>query len=69
MLPAFAAALRAADFNSVRGSFRFGNNNFPIQDMRMFEVARDAKGRVNLKGVAPSLKDCQDPYHTQCPLH
>ena len=29
---AFAAALKAADFKSVRGDFKFGNNNFPIQD-------------------------------------
>jgi branched-chain amino acid transport system substrate-binding protein len=65
---AFAAAMKAADFKSVRGSFRFGNNNFPIQDLRMFEVARDAKGRVNLRTLATSLKDHQDPYHSKCAL-
>ncbi|WP_256735171.1 ABC transporter substrate-binding protein [Variovorax sp. dw_954] len=65
---AFTAAMKAADFKSVRGSFRFGNNNFPIQDLRMFEVAKDAKGRVSLKTVATSLKDYQDPFHAQCSL-
>jgi len=66
---AFGAALKAADFKSVRGNFRFNNNNFPIQDMRMFEVAKDAKGRVSLRTVATPLKDHQDSYHTLCPLH
>ena len=66
--PAFAAALKAADFKSVRGSFRFNNNNFPIQDMRMFEVANDAKGRVSLKTIATPLKNHEDAYHAECAL-
>ena len=65
---AFQAALKAADFKSVRGNFKFGNNNFPIQDMYVFEVAKDAKGRVNLKTVSAPLKDHQDVYSTQCTL-
>ena len=66
--PAFAAALKAADFKSVRGSFRFNNNNFPIQDFRMFEVANDAKGRVSLKTIAIPLKNHEDAYHAECAL-
>ncbi len=66
--PAFMAALKAANFKSVRGSFRFNNNHFPIQDMHVFEVAKDAKGRISLKTVATPLKDHQDPYHTLCSL-
>ena len=62
------AALKAADFKSVRGNFKFNNNNFPIQDMYVFEVAKDAKGRVSLKTIAAPLKDHQDAYHTQCTL-
>jgi len=65
---AFMAALKAADFKSVRGNFKFNNNNFPIEDMHIFEVAKDAKGRVNLKTIATPLKDHQDAYHKQCPL-
>ena len=66
--PAFAAALKAADFKSVRGTFRFNNNNFPIQDMRMFEVANDAKGRVSLRTIATPLKNHEDAYHAECAL-
>jgi branched-chain amino acid transport system substrate-binding protein len=65
---AFQAALKSADFKSVRGNFKFNNNNFPIQDMYVFEVAKDAKGRVNLKTVSAPLKDHKDAYFAQCPL-
>ena len=65
---ALMAALSSADFSSVRGSFKFNNNHFPIQDMHIFEVAKDAKGRVNLKAIATPLKNHQDAYHAQCAL-
>ena len=65
---AFEAALKAADFKSVRGNFKFGNNHFPIQDQYIFEVAKDAKGRVSLKTIATPLKDHDDAYFAQCPL-
>ena len=66
--PALMAAFKAAEFRSVRGAFRFNNNNFPIQDMHIFEVANDARGRPNLKTVATPLKATVDAYHTQCAL-
>ncbi len=66
--PAFMAALKAADFKSLRGKFKFNNNGFPIQDMYVFEVAKDAKGRVSLKTLSAPLKDHEDAYHAQCTL-
>jgi branched-chain amino acid transport system substrate-binding protein len=65
---AFASALKQGDFKSVRGKFVFNNNNFPIQDMHAFQVAKDERGRVSLKTVATPLKDHKDPYHAECPL-
>jgi branched-chain amino acid transport system substrate-binding protein len=65
---AFQAALKAADFKSVRGNFKFNTNGFPIQDQYIFEVAKDAKGRVSLKTIATPLKDHKDAYYTQCKL-
>jgi branched-chain amino acid transport system substrate-binding protein len=64
---AFMAALKAADFESVRGPFKFGNNNFPVQDFHIQEVAKDAKGRVSLKTVG-TYKAQADSYHTQCAM-
>lgn len=65
---AFRAALKAADFQSVRGKFKFGNNHFPIQDQHIFEVAKDAKGRVSLKTIATPLKDHVDAYAADCKM-
>ncbi|MDP3250481.1 MAG: ABC transporter substrate-binding protein [Hydrogenophaga sp.] len=65
---AFMAALKAADFESVRGPFKFGNNNFPIQDFHIQEVAKDPKGRVSLKTIATPYKAQSDSYHTQCAM-
>lgn len=65
---AFRAALRAADFKSVRGDFKFGPNHFPVQDMHVFEVARDAKNRVSLKTIATPLKNHGDAYASQCKM-
>lgn len=65
---ALRAAIKAADFDSVRGKLVFGNNGFPIQDMYAFEVAKDDKGRVSLKTIAKPLPHLQDAYATECPL-
>lgn len=65
---AFMAALKQAQFKSVRGGFKFNHNHFPIQDMHVFEVAKDAKGRVSLKTIATPLKNREDAYHAQCAL-
>ena len=66
--PAFMAALKAGNPNSVRGVLKFGNNNFPVQDWYALQVAKDSKDRINLKTVATVLKDQQDAYHQLCPL-
>jgi branched-chain amino acid transport system substrate-binding protein len=65
---AFMAALKAADFKSLRGDFKFGNNNFPIQGMHIMEVAKDGSGRLNLKTVSTPFKSYQDAYASKCPL-
>lgn len=66
--PAFLAALKAADFQSVRGAFKFNNNNFPIQDVHVLAVAKDAKGRPSLKTIATPFKNHQDAYHDKCSM-
>jgi branched-chain amino acid transport system substrate-binding protein len=66
--PSFMAAIKAAEFKSVRGLFRFNHNNFPIMDMPVLQVAKDARGRVSLKTVGFPLREHQDAYHQQCAL-
>jgi branched-chain amino acid transport system substrate-binding protein len=66
--PAFQAALKAADFKSVRGDFKFNNNNFPIQDLHIFEAIKDGQGRYTLKTVATPLKADKDAYFDKCSM-
>jgi branched-chain amino acid transport system substrate-binding protein len=62
------AALRKANFQSVRGPFKFNNNHYPIQNFYIMEVKKDEKG--NLKAVLKdtAARDWQDPYHQDCPM-
>ncbi|MBV6272746.1 ABC transporter substrate-binding protein [Alcaligenaceae bacterium CGII-47] len=63
---AFRDALRAADYDSLRGPFKFNVNGFPIEDFYAFEVAKDAQGRVSLKTIAKPLSAHSDAYFGQC---
>ena len=65
---AFMAALKAADFKSLRGDFKYNTNHFAIQDFHVFEAVKDAQGRMTLKTVATPLKGYKDAFYTQCPL-
>lgn len=65
---ALRSALKAADFPALVGSFKFDSNGFPIQDQRVFEVVKDAQGRVSLKTVATPLPGLRDAYAKECPL-
>jgi branched-chain amino acid transport system substrate-binding protein len=62
-------AMRKADYDSVRGRYRYGNNHFPIQNFYLQEAVKDADGTFTLKTVATALKDHQDRYHAQCPMN
>ncbi|MFO1223692.1 MAG: hypothetical protein U1E90_11405 [Burkholderiaceae bacterium] len=67
-LKALTAAIHAANFQSVRGNFKFNANNFPIQDFYVFDVVKDARGSVTLKSVAKPVTDGRDSYVSQCPM-
>ena len=60
-------ALEAAKFDSVRGSFKFNNNHFPIQDYYMRVVTKDAQGRITNRTLGgPVLKAHADAYAGKC---
>lgn len=65
---AFLKALKEADFESTRGKFSFGNNNFPIQDMYALQVVKGDDGKVTLKTISTPFTDHQDAYHGQCSM-
>lgn len=63
---ALRKALETVSFTSVRGSFRFNTNHYPIQDYFLTEVVKDARGRLVNAVRAPVLKDHQDAYGQAC---
>jgi branched-chain amino acid transport system substrate-binding protein len=64
----FRAALKAADFKSVTGPFRFNTNQFPIRNYYRVDVVKNASGQAAfaIKGVV--FKDHADSYSKECPL-
>ena len=60
-------AIEKANFKSVRGNFKFGNNHMPIQNFYLQDAVKDAKGDFVLKTVATIVKDNQDSFHDQVP--
>ena len=62
------AAMEKANFKSVRGAFKFGNNHIPIQNFYLQDVVKDADGQLSLKTVATIVKDSQDRFHDKCPM-
>src|SRR3954468_24806116 len=61
-------ALRAAKFQSVRGSFKFNRNQYPIQNYYLRVVAKDAQGRLVNKTMGTIFKDRGDAYVDECPM-
>ena len=62
------AAMKNADFKSLRGAFKYGNNHIPIQNFYLQDVVKDADGQLSLKTVATIVKDSQDRFHDKCPM-
>jgi branched-chain amino acid transport system substrate-binding protein len=65
---AFRAALAAAEFESVRGKFKFNTNHHPIQDFYVREVIKDGDGVLTNKIIATSFTDHGDAYAKDCKL-
>ena len=65
---AFREALREADFDSVRGNFRFGPNHHPIQDIYVREVVEGEDGQPTNRLIGIAVEDIQDIYHEQCQM-
>ncbi len=61
----FRAALLAAKFESVRGSFRFGPNHHPIQDIYVRQVVKEGDVYTN-KILSKVFTDHADAYAGEC---
>jgi branched-chain amino acid transport system substrate-binding protein len=63
---ALAAVMRKANFQSPRGAFKFGVNNFPVQDFYMGEVVKAADGTIDIATRERVLSSDVDPYAAEC---
>ncbi len=64
---AFRAALKAAEFDSVRGSFAFGPNHHPIQDIYVREVIQEGDVFTN-RIVSKAMEGHSDAYAADCSM-
>ena len=63
---AVAAALKEADFTSLRGNFKFNVNGYPIQDFYLTKVAKRADGKFETEIVQKVFENYGDRYAKEC---
>ncbi|MFD2182458.1 ABC transporter substrate-binding protein [Rhodoplanes azumiensis] len=65
---ALRAALKKADFVSLRGDFKFNTNNYPIQDFYLTKVAKRPDGKYQTEIVSKVFDDYADAYVGSCKM-
>src|SRR5947208_6400373 len=63
---AVTAALKKADFTSLRGSFKFNTNGYPIQDFYLTNVAKRPDGKFQTEIVEKVFENHGDRYAKDC---
>jgi branched-chain amino acid transport system substrate-binding protein len=63
---AVAAALKKADFTSLRGGFKFNTNGYPIQDFYLTKVAKRPDGKYQTEIVQKVFESYGDRYAKDC---
>ncbi|WP_417514122.1 ABC transporter substrate-binding protein [Minwuia sp.] len=62
------AAMKKADFPSVRGKFSYGNNHMPIQNFYLREAYKTDAGEYTVKTVQTVFENHQDTYASECKM-
>lgn len=65
---AVRAALKEADFESLRGDFSFNNNHYPVQDFYLLEVVKRDDGKYHTSIIEKVYDDYADSYADQCEM-
>jgi branched-chain amino acid transport system substrate-binding protein len=65
---AVRAALKKADFKSLRGNFKFGHNHYPIQDFYLVKAAKRPDGKFQTEIAQKVFTDYEDVYAKDCPM-
>jgi branched-chain amino acid transport system substrate-binding protein len=64
------AAMRKANYNSIRGQFKFNNNHHPIQDFYLLKAVKDGgtPEGVAMKIEKKVFEDHKDAYYKDCKM-
>ncbi|MFZ3001764.1 MAG: ABC transporter substrate-binding protein [Undibacterium umbellatum] len=65
---ALGKAIKAANFKSVRGDFKFNSNHYPVQNYYARIVSKDGQGRVTNKTLSPVFTNHPDAYVASCKM-
>jgi branched-chain amino acid transport system substrate-binding protein len=65
---ALRAALRKANFRSVRGPFRFNTNHMPIQNAYVSQVDQRPDGTLYLKPIGTIAEGARDDFFAKCAM-
>ena len=63
---ALRAELKKANFTSLRGKFKFGANNYPIQDFYLVKATKRADGKYETEIVQRVFEAYVDSYASEC---
>ena len=65
---ALRAALKKANFTSLRGDFKFNTNNYPIQDFYLVKVVKRADGKFQTEIEKKIFTNFADRHAQDCPM-
>jgi branched-chain amino acid transport system substrate-binding protein len=60
--------LMKANFDSVRGSFKYNHNHFPIQNFYLQQVVKNSQNEFTMKTLGVAVKDGADPFADKCDM-
>jgi branched-chain amino acid transport system substrate-binding protein len=62
------AAMRKADFKSLRGPFTYNNNHHPIQNFYLLRAEKVPGGDIEMKIQKTVFEKHKDAYHQDCKM-
>jgi branched-chain amino acid transport system substrate-binding protein len=65
---AMVAAMRKADYDSIRGRYKFNNNHHPIQNFYLLRAEKGGPDGVEMKIQKKVFDNHQDAYHQECKM-
>ena len=60
------AAMKTANFDSVRGKFTYNVNHFPVQNFYLLKAVKGASGEVEMQIQKTIFENHKDSYYQDC---